>query len=490
VAVAARRGGAMSRARLAPPPGRCFWLEEALAHDPGEPCPPLRGRAEADVAIVGGGFAGMWTALELRAREPGLRVAVLEAGIVGGGASGRNGGFVSSSWHDLPAICGLFGREEGLRYALALAEEVAGIGRWCAEHGVDAWFHHEGVLGVRTGPWQEGFVGEEAMDLLRELGLADRVRPLAGEECRRYADSPRFLGGAFVRDNATVQPARLARGLRRVALAQGVRIFEGTRVRGLERDGGRALLRTEGGTLRAEQVVLAHGSWAAAWRPFRRSFAVIADHMVVTEPIPDRLAEIGWTSHVGIADGRELLYYLRRTDDGRIAIGGGSASVLFDGRIGRRATADARVAEVSARGLLWLFPQLEGVRFTHAWGGPIDHTAPFLPFFRTLPPGNVHAGLGFSGHGLVQTRVGGRILASLVLGTEDEWSSMPVVGRGIGAVPPEPLRYPLVRAAVWALASGDRREERGRPRGLLRRLVGGAPIAYRDRLVRRGAAAR
>jgi glycine/D-amino acid oxidase-like deaminating enzyme len=342
------------------------------------------------------------------------------------------------------------------------------------------------VLGVRTGPWQEGFVGDEAIELLRELGLADRVRPLSAEECRRYADSPRFQGGAFVPDNATVQPARLARGLRRVALAQGVRIFEGTRVRSLERDGGRALLRTDGGTLRAERVVLTHGSWAAAWRPFRRSLAVIADHMVVTEPIPDRLAEIGWTTHVGIADGRELLYYLRRTDDGRIAIGGGAASVLFDGRIGPRATADARVAQVSARGLLWLFPQLEGVRFTHAWGGPIDHTASFLPFFRTLPPGNVHAGLGFSGHGLVQTRLGGRILASLTLGADDEWSSMPVVGRGIGALPPEPLRYPLVRAAVWALASGDRREERGRSRGLLRRLVGGAPMAYRERLVRRG----
>ena len=480
----------MSRSRLAPPPGRCFWLEEALAHDPGEPCPPLGGRAAVDVAIVGGGFAGMWTALELATREPGLRIAVLEAETVGGGASGRNGGFVSSSWHDLPAICGLFGRDEGLRYALALADEVAGIGRWCREHGIDAWFHHEGMLGVRTGRWQEGFVGRETVELLREHGVADRVRPLSGEACRRYADSPRFIDGAFVPDTATVQPARLARGLRRVALARGVRIFERTRARRLERDGGRALLRTERGSLRAEQVVLTLGAWAAAWRPFRRAFGVIADHMVVTEPIPDLLAEIGWTSHVGVADGRELLYYLRRTDDGRIAIGGGSASVLSDGRIGRRATADARVAEVSARGLLWLFPQLEGVRFTHAWGGPIDHTASFLPFFRTLPPGNVHAGLGFSGHGLVQTRLGGRILASLTLGADDEWSSMPVVGRGIGTVPPEPLRYPIVRAAVWALRTGDRREDRGQPRGRLRRLLGAAPLAYRERLVRHGTGCR
>ncbi|HEU4528566.1 MAG TPA: hypothetical protein VFT80_11635 [Actinomycetota bacterium] len=140
------------------------------------------------------------------------------------------------------------------------------------------------------------------------------------------------------------------------------------------------------------------------------------------------------------------------------------------------------------RGLLWLFPQLEGVRFTHAWGGPIDHTAWFLPFFRTLEPGTVHAGLGFSGHGLAQTKLGGRILASLVLGSRDEWSSMPVVGREIALAPPEPVRFPLVRAAAWGLETGDRREDAGRPRGSVRRMIGDAPGRYRERIVRRAGA--
>jgi glycine/D-amino acid oxidase-like deaminating enzyme len=238
--------------------------------------------------------------------------------------------------------------------------------------------------------------------------------------------------------------------------------------------------------VRAQQVVLAHGAWAAGWPGFRRSFGVIADHMVVTEPIPDRLREIGWTTNVGIADGREMLYYLRTTDDGRIAIGGGATGVAYGGRIGRRVTHDRRIAEVAARGLLWLFPQLEGVRFTHSWGGPIDHTATFVPFFRTLRPGNVHAGLGFSGHGLAQTKLGGRILASLVLGVRDEWSSMPVVGAEVAKAPPEPFRFPLVRLAAWGLESGDRREDHGRPRGALRRSIGDAPIRYRERLVREG----
>lgn len=144
------------------------------------------------------------------------------------------------------------------------------------------------------------------------------------------------------------------------------------------------------------------------------------------------------------------------------------------------------MAETAARGLLWLFPQLEGVRFTHAWGGPIDQTVSFTPFYRTLLPGNVHAGLGFSGHGLSQTMVGGRILASLVLGADDAWTRLPVVGPEIAKAPPEPLRYPAVRAAVWALRSGDRREDAGRRRGIVRTAVGQAPLALRERLASRG----
>ena len=469
---------------LSPAPGfeRSFWLQEALAADPGEPCPPLSTRVRADVCIVGGGFAGLWTANELIEREPSLRIALLEQDICASGASGRNGGFFSSSWWDLPGLCRLFGEDHGIRYATRLADEVAEAGRWCERHGVDAWFHHEGALGARTGTWQEsGAATDDAAVFAAERGLADRMTRLSAKECRTFADSPRFVGGAFMRDSATVQPARLARGLRRVALERGVSIFEGTRVRSI-RHGRPGTVVADAGAVRADAVVLTTGAWAAGWPGFRTAFGNIADHMVVTEPIPDRLEEIGWTTHVGIADGRDMLYYLRRTDDDRIAIGGGTTGVIYGGRIGRRATHDHHVADVAARGLLWLFPQLEGVRFTHAWGGPIDMTASFVPFFQTLHGGKVHAGLGFSGHGLAQTRLGGRILASLVLGTRDEWTTLPVIGPPIGRAPPEPLRFPLLRAAVWALETGDARQDAGRGRGLVRSVIGYAPLRNRERL--------
>ncbi len=470
-----------------PSPGaaRSFWLQEALADDPGEPAPPLERHLVADVCIVGGGFAGLWTAIQLTEREPGLRIALIEQDIAGGGASGRNGGFLSASWFDIDAIVGLFGDEEGLRYGRVQAAAIDAIGSFAAAKGIDCWFHKDGTMGVRSGEWQESF--GDGLEVFRRLGIADRVELLSADQTRARADSPRFLDGSLFADGAVCQPARLARGLRRVALERGVHLFERTRMTGLDRSLP-AVVRTEHGAVKADKVVLTTGAWAADVAPFRRSFGVIADYVVATEPIPQLLKEIGWTSHVGIADGREWLYYLRPTDDGRIVIGGGAGSAVYGGRgSGRAATGTRRVAEAPARGLLWMFPQLADVRFTHAWGGPIDQTPTFVPFYRTLDPGNVHAGLGYSGHGLVQTYIGGHILASTALGIIDEWTTLAVNRPEIAKAPPEPFRYPLVRAAAFALERGDARQDAGRSRGAIYDLVGDLPIRYRERLVRRGA---
>jgi glycine/D-amino acid oxidase-like deaminating enzyme len=464
---------------------RSFWLQDALAHDPGVPCPPLEAHVVADVCIVGGGFCGLWTAIELSRREPAMRIVLVEGDIVGGEASGRNGGFFSSSWWDLPALVGFFGETDALRYARRLADAVADVGAFAREHAIDCWWHQDGTLAIRAGEWQSGIADGDAVELAARFGEAARLQPRTAAEARAIVDSPRITDAVFAPDNATVQPARLARGLRRVLLERGVRIFERTPAVAVDR-ARPAIVRTPHGAVKADEIVLANGSWAAGWAGFRRSFAVIADTMVVTEPIPALLREIGWTSHVGLADGRDLLYYLRRTDDDRIAIGGGALGIAYGGRAASRAvTHDRHAARVAADGVRCLFPQLEGVRFTHAWGGPIDQTASMLPFYRTLPPGNVHAGLGFSGHGLSQTSVGGAILASMVLGVDDEHTSLPVARPELGLVPPEPFRWPAARLAAIALESGDRRETAGRPRGRIRSSVGNAPERYRRFLMRR-----
>jgi glycine/D-amino acid oxidase-like deaminating enzyme len=470
-----------------PQPGaaRSFWLQEALANDPGEPTPPLDRHVVADVCVIGGGFAGLWTAIRLTEREPGLRIAIVEQDIVGGGASGRNGGFASSSWYDAEAIVSLYGVTAGRRYLETLSDAVGQIGAFAKAHGIDCWFHHDGVLAVRTGDWQEPFDGSDGVSLRERIGHPP-LRTLDTAAVRELVDSPRFVDGRFSSDGGVVHPARLARGLRRLLLDRRVHIFERTRMVDLVRSRP-AVVRCEHGAVKADRVVVTTGAWAAEMRPFTRSFGVIADYVVATEPIPDRLEEIGWTNHMGIADARDWLYYLRPTDDGRIVIGGGAGSAVYGGRgDGRGANELRHFAEAPARGLLWMFPQLEGVRFTHAWGGPIDQTPTFLPFYRTLEPGNIHAGLGYSGHGVTQTFVGGHILASTVLGVEDEWTSLAVNRPESGKAPPEPLRFPLVWAAAAALERGDAREDEGRSRGRLYGLVGGAPLRHRERLVRRG----
>jgi glycine/D-amino acid oxidase-like deaminating enzyme len=249
-----------------------------------------------------------------------------------------------------------------------------------------------------------------------------------------------------------------------------------------------AVVRTERGAVKADRVVLTTGAWAAGMAPFTRSFGVIADYVVATEPIPDRLAEIGWSNQMGIADARDWLYYLRPTDDGRIVIGGGAGNAVYGGRAdGRSANGVRHLAGAPARGLVWMFPQLEGIRFTHAWGGPIDQTPTFVPFYRTLEPGTIHAGLGYSGHGIVQTFIGGHILAATVLDVQDEWSTLAVNRPEYAKAPPEPLRYALVRAAALALERGDAHQDAGKERGLLNQLVGAAPLRHRERIVRRGA---
>jgi glycine/D-amino acid oxidase-like deaminating enzyme len=461
-----------------PPVGtRSYWLDQALAADPGAPCPPLTGVIDADVCIVGGGFAGLWTAYELTEREPGLNVVLLEASVCGAGGSGASGGFFSSSWMFTGELCRRCGEEAGLRWATALGDQVAELGGWCERHHADVAFHHEGILYGQAGQWQTG-PDHEALALLERHGLGERLRAVAAAEARRVADSPRLSGGVFTPDLATVQPALLARELRRVVLERGVRICEGSRMVAL-RHGVPATVETTGGAVRADQVVLSHGAWAAAEREFARAFAVGIDYMVVTEPIPALLAEIGWTSHAGLADRREMLYYLRRTDDDRIAIGGGGMALAYGAGIAGRVLASQRLAELAAHGLAWLFPQLAAVRFEHAWSGPMDMTKSGLPSFFTLPQGNVHAGLGFSGHGLSATKVGGKILASLVLATDDRWVHLPVMGPP-AQLPPEPLRWPMVRVAEWAYESSDRADERGaaRPR------LAGAVRALAERYTR------
>jgi glycine/D-amino acid oxidase-like deaminating enzyme len=425
--------------------------------------PPLRGTSNADVAILGGGYTGLWTAIRLSELEPGARIVVLESDICGGGASGRNGGFVTGWWDELPGLIRRFGEEAALRTARVLDTAIDDIGAFVEAHGIDAWWTPNGFLSVSAAPRQDG-AWRKATEACERLGVGDLWRAVTRDEVAARARSPVFRGGAFMPKAATVQPAALARGLRRVALERGVEIHERTRVRRFDP----RLIKTDSaegpGAVVADQIVVALNAWAAAWPAFGRRLVTWSSYVVLTEPIPDRLAEIGWTGGEGIADSRFTLHYGRTTPDGRIALGGGGGRAGFGGRIGAAFTDDVGSARRAADGLRRWFPSLADVRIEDAWGGPIDIDDDHRPWFGTLPDGRVHFGLGYSGNGVAPAALGGRILASLATGRRDEWTSLPIVGPGAmpRAFPPEPFRYLGARAIREAIVRREQAEEAGR----------------------------
>lgn len=451
-----------------------WWLEEAGAI---EPTPPLAGDATADVVVVGGGYLGLWTAWHLKSLDPGVDVVVLEAGLAGHGPSGRNGGFVSTLWDDLPILRDRVGDGDAVAVARASERGVRGIGAFCTEQGVDAWFREAPTLYVATTESQLGH-WDDAIDACRAVGAGDVIRPLTAQELQARCDAG-FLGGAEVALSATVQPARLSLGLRQRALDAGVRLHERTTVTGLSPDGTAT---TSSGRVRAGAAVLAVNSATVGFPGFRLAHAVASSHMVVTEPVPDVIDELGWTGGEPIADGRTLLHYLRTTRDGRIAFGWGGGRMGFGARRSGRLEVDADVARRTRDDLFRFFPALAGRKVTHAWGGPIDVSPTHLPIFGSRD--RVHHGFGFTGNGVGPAYLGGEILARLALDRRDELTRLALVDPETKRMPPEPLRWAGGSLIRHALVRKDAAEAGGRRVDPLTRAVAGLPRRLGLRLPR------
>ncbi len=455
------------------PADRSWWLEEALAHDPGEPCPPLDRDTETDVVVLGGGYTGMWTAHFLKERDPRIDVLLLESDICGGGPSGRNGGFINSWWGYVEDVVDLFGEERGVALCRASEASVREIGDWCRLHGVDAWFTQEGDVGVAASSAQESR-WTQTVEAARQLGAGDKLVGLTADEVATRCRSPVFGGGMLTTDAATVQPARLARGLRRVLLERGVRIYERTPVVRF-RNGPPARAETPRGAVRAATAVIALNAWAASWRALQHRLAVRGTYMVITAPAPERLDTIGWTGGEAIWTFRSAVNYLRTTPEGRIAFGTGGMQPGLARTIGPRFGYDERFVAQVAGQFRRMFPSFDGVALEAAWGGPVDVSGSHLPFVVTLGRGNVHAGIGYTGNGVGPSHLVGKALASLCLGADDEWARLPIVGHRPRRFPPEPLRSAGSLLVNEAILRKDALEDAGRRPGTLTRFVAGLP---------------
>jgi glycine/D-amino acid oxidase-like deaminating enzyme len=429
---------------------RALWLQEALATEPeAERVEPLSGGHRADVCIVGGGYTGLWTALHIKRLDPSVDVMLLEADICGAGASGRNGGIVSGWWQKVGMLIAKYGEQEGVRLARESGDATAAIGRLCAEHGIDADFRSGGVLITATAPAHVGR-WRDAVRLTRERGF-DIFTELSPAEVSRRTGSTVHLGGILDHTGARVQPALLARGMRRVALEHGVRIWEHSPVVEVLR-GRPPVVRTPDAAVVADKVVLATNAWMTSLPEIRRAVLPMSSDMVATAPIPERLAEIGWTGYECVADGHMMVHYYRTTRDGRIAFGKGGCSHAYLGQITRQFEDPGPRVARTARSFRRIYPSLRDVPITHTWTGPIDRSETNSLFFGHLDGSpDIIYGVGYSGTGVAPSYVGGRTLASTALELHDEWQESPINRGPQSLYPYDPVRYfggNIVRTAV------------------------------------------
>jgi glycine/D-amino acid oxidase-like deaminating enzyme len=428
--------------------GSPWWLEDAIGDDE-EEAPSLEGASSADVAIVGGGYTGLWTALAVMEREPSARVVVLEADVCGAGPSGRNGGFIEGYWPALAELRELFGDEAAVRLATA-GEQIRPAVRAL---GKDVWLRESGMLMVATTERQEPVL-DRAIGAAAAVGRPEQAIALSKPDVAARCASPLFRRGVLFPDTGTVHPGRLVRALRRVALSRGVTIHEHTHVVGVEP----GVARTARGSVRAQAIVVATNSAMTDWRPARGRLTVFSSYVVLTEPAPELLEQIGWTGGEAIVDARMFLHYFRTTHDGRVLMGSGSGPIGFGNDFSKRSGRESRNAAGRAElGLRRLLPGLAAARVERSWGGLIDVSADHIPFVGSAGDG-IHFAAGYSGNGVGPSWLAGQALASLATGRDDEWSTLPLVRPRGASVPREPIRHvggAIIRAAILACEEAD-----------------------------------
>lgn len=431
-----------------------LWLERAAASRPA-----LVGPSRADVAIVGAGFTGLWTALALLERDPGLDVVVLEAETVGFGGSGRNGGFVDPSL--------THGLENGIAHHPEEVDELVRLG--LENHrglvatvrggGIDCALEEVGAIDVATAPWQLEALAASA-ELHQRHGLA--ARALGADEVRAELDSPTYLGGVLRPEVALVDPGALVHGLAELAVARGARLHEGTPVTGLARSDGGVELSTPAGRMRAGRVVLATNAWThRLLRRTARRFVPVYDHVLVTARLSaEQRARIGWSRRQGFSDSGNRFHYYRLTPDDRILWGGYDANYHFGSSVGPQHDHHPATMALLERNFRATFPQLADVAFERRWGGPIATTSDFMATFGSALGGRVEFALGYTGLGVAASRFAGRVLADGILDPGSPLRSLSFTTSRPFPFPPEPLRWIAVRATRRALIRADEREGR------------------------------
>lgn len=437
---------------------RSYWLglDEYTANA------PLRGDVRADVALIGGGFTSLWTAYLLLGEFPALDVVLLESSAIGYGASGRNGGFAITLVHrTLTHLAAQIGDGEARSIYRAAKQAVEHIGRTIETESIACDVQPNGLITLSDSAPQDRIIQEE-LETAQRLGLGDDFVFLDREAARERIHSGR-IRCAFYEDACTlVNPARLARGLKRVVERLGARIFEETRVEAWEERGDAVRIRTPGGEVSADRALVAGNAYGTAWAPTRGSVLPFYSYICLTRPLTAAEWEsVGWDGREGAEDRRVGLHYFRPTVDGRILWGGRDPVFQPDGPSAVH-DRDEAVFRRLRESFDWFFPQLREVRFEHRWGGPIAVTGDFMPAVGWFDDARrrVAFAYGYNGHGVAISNLAAHAVADLFAGRQSEWTDLWCVGRRPLRLGPRWLRDPLVRRTVDAQIRADDEERR------------------------------
>ncbi len=438
-----------------------YWFSEALAQEPNSYPIPLENDIQTDICIVGGGYTGLWTAILLKQQQPELDIVVIDKGLCGSGASGRNGGCMLTWSTKYTSMKKLYGEQEAVRLVKASEQAVYAIDDFCREYNIDAQLRLNGTLYTATNSAQQG--GMDAVMAQLDKHQINSWQQWQHEHVQQAAGSALHREGFFSPAAASVQPALLARGLKRVAEQLGVKIYENTPMEAISTDSP-VTITTPNADIFANKVVLALNAWMLEKFPqFKRSVVLVSSDMAITEQIPQKLFETGLKDGKTVIDSRIFVHYYRSTPDGRLMLGKGGNHFAFANKISAVFDQPSRYTPLLRQSFNRIFPSLQQQPFAATWTGASDRSTTGLPFFGHL---NNHKdivyGLGYSGNGVAQTWIGGQILASLVLEQQNQWSQCGLVSDPKGYFPPEPIRWigaMLVRNAIRRKETAEDNEQ-------------------------------
>lgn len=428
---------------------KSFWLEHVGNY---EHYSSLQDDQKTDVCIIGAGYTGLSTAIHLKEKNPSLDVTILEAGVVGIGASGRNGGFSMRLFGITMDITRFrHGKQKTKEADMYMVDAVDYLETLIKRYEIDCDYVRDGMMTVATNAQQLNHL-EKEMELIDDIGLKG-FKWIDQKDTRELVNSPTYLAARYDEHCALLHPAKLVRGLAKVAERLGVKIYENTTV--IDVKTRTKIVVTSGGTVRSEKILFATNAYSSFYPKLKKKQIPIYTYISLTEPLSDKqLQTLNWEKRVGVEDFRNFLHYYRLTPDNRLMFGGGEAFYYYGSPLDRdkNKEMDARLQQTVAE----IFPQLDGIQFTHHWGGPISASLDFIPTIGKIS-NDIWYSIGCMGHGVSLTNYNGLTLAELMLEEESKRTNFFIVNRRIFSIPPEPFRYIIVSGIRAALRYEDKR---------------------------------